>query len=56
LPSNILSPQKSCGKNKEYTISLDNEIISLELQKENILVIIMHKNPCGKKSMIKHIT
>jgi hypothetical protein len=34
---------------------LDNEIISLELQKENMPVIIMHKNPCGEKSMMKHI-
>jgi hypothetical protein len=27
---------------------LDNEKISLELQKENMLVIIMQKNPVGK--------
>jgi hypothetical protein len=27
----------------------------IELQKKNMLVIIMHKNPCGEKLMMKHI-
>jgi hypothetical protein len=43
------------GKIRSIQYLLDNEIISLELQKENMLVIIMHKNPCGEKSTMKHI-
>jgi hypothetical protein len=43
------------GKIRSIQYLLDNEIISLEFQKENMLVIIMHKNPYGEKSMMKHI-
>ena len=34
---------------------LDNENNLIWIPKENMLVIIMHKNPCGEKSMMKHI-
>jgi hypothetical protein len=40
------------GKIRSTQCLLDNETISLEIQKENMLVIIMHKNPYGEKSMI----
>jgi hypothetical protein len=43
------------GKIKSTQYLLDNEKISLEPQKKNMLVIIMHKNLCGEKSMMKHI-
>jgi hypothetical protein len=36
------------GKIRSIQYLLDNERISLELQKENMLVIIMHKNPVGE--------
>jgi hypothetical protein len=36
------------GKIRSIQYLLDNEIISLELQKENMLVSIIRKNPVGK--------
>jgi hypothetical protein len=38
------------GKIRSIQYLLDSELISLELQKENMLVIIMYKNPVGKKN------
>jgi hypothetical protein len=35
---------------------LDNENNLTRTPKENMLVIIIHKNPHGEKSMMKHIT
>jgi hypothetical protein len=43
------------GKIRSTQYLLDNGRISLEIQKKNMLVIIMHKNHCGEKSMMKHI-
>jgi hypothetical protein len=53
---NVSSPQKNpVGKIRSAQYFWIMSKTHIELQKKNMLVIIIRKNPLGEKSMMKHI-